>query len=98
MATFAGTAVTENDKAPKPGQFTGYPVKPISIETHDRGKLIFMPQSDITALEVALVTQLFTRLILGTWKGDTPVDSGAYVNDHKLGRHFVLAPPERAVG
>jgi len=91
MAGHYGTKVTEKDldQAPTPGVFTGYPVKPISLELPDRAKLVFMPQADITALEVALITQLFTRLIMTTWKGDSPLDSENYLEDHKLKRHFV---------
>lgn len=63
------------------------PITPITLETQDRRKWAFRPQSDMTALESALLAQLFAQMIMTVWHGSK--NWPAYVSEHKLDRHFV---------
>lgn len=67
------------------------PITPISLENAEGRKAAFMPQSDMTALESALLTQLFVKMILN--RSGQPLDWEGYVAGHKLGRHFALTGP-----
>jgi hypothetical protein len=65
------------------------PVTPITLEDASKNRYAFRPQSDMTALEAALICQLFTKMTLNR-SGDA-LDWPAYVQDHRLWRHFT--PP-----
>ena len=62
------------------------PIEPITLEDSSKRKYAFMPQSDMTAIESALLCQLFVKMTLNR-SGDA-LDWPGYVEDHRLWRHF----------
>lgn len=62
------------------------PLFPITLEDHEHRRYAFMPQSDMTGLESALLTQLFIKMTLN--RSGTMLDWMAYLHDHRLERHF----------
>ena len=67
------------------------PVGEIRIQLGDQS-IVFNPTADITGHEVA---RLMVMLLNGLM-AKSPVDFGAYINQHNLGKHFALLnPPEK---
>lgn len=67
------------------------PITPITLENAEGRKAAFMPQSDMTALESALLTQLFVKMIVN---GPGPhLDWEGYVRQYGLERHFAREQP-----
>lgn len=60
-------------------------VKPLEFDD-SVGKMIFMPQRDITAMEAVLLAQLFTRMTFYPSPG--PLAWRAYASQYGLLRHF----------
>lgn len=76
-------------------------VTPITLEWRDGSKAVFMPQSTMTALEGALINQLFVKMIMRAWSvpGSPMLDWPKYLTDHQLWPHFQHLPaPARRAG
>jgi hypothetical protein len=67
------------------------PIGEIRIQMNDQA-IVFKPTDDITGNEVARLMVMFMNGLLAK----SPVDFGAYINQHNLGKHFALLnPPEK---
>ena len=64
-------------------------IGPVVLEANDGTKAQFMPQSDITPLETALLLQMFIRMVTPTPLGSPIKDWPAFIAAHGLERHFV---------
>lgn len=62
------------------------PITPITLENAEGRKAAFMPQSDMTALESAMLLQLFVKMILN--RSGQMLDWEGYVRQYGLERHF----------
>lgn len=61
------------------------PIGEIRIQLGDQS-IVFKPADDITAPEVARLMVMFLNGLMAK----SPVDFGAYINQHNLGKHFSL--------